>query len=389
MTHISPDGWHEASLLEITQSDAPIGYGIVQPGPYVRHGVPVLAIRDLRKPSIQTVHRSSAKIEGAYRRSRVAPGDVLISVKGTTGRVGIVPRGFTGNISRDVARIRLRDEHDPGFWYQLLQSVEAQETLQLAAVGTTRQELSIGTLRNLRFRFPDKASQQQIGGVLADVDRLIAALERLITKKQTIMQGMMQQLLTGATRLAGFNDPWPTVTLGDVARIKTGSRNNQDKNGSGRYPFFVRSARVERIDSYSYDCEAILVPGEGGIGSIFHYINGKFEVHQRVYVISRFSEDVVGKFVYYYMRIFFGMHAMENSVKATVDSIRLPTFRVFSMTIPPSPAEQNAIVVLLDNASSELDVLKKRVVKAKAIKQGMMQELLTGKTRLPVKEVES
>jgi type I restriction enzyme S subunit len=196
---------------------------------------------------------------------------------------------------------------------------------------------------------------------------------------------MMQELLSGKTRLPGCSQPWASRPLGELARIKTGSRNNQDKRANGRYPFFVRSAAVERIDSYSYDCEAILIPGEGGIGSIFHYIHGKFEVHQRVYKISDFAPDVLGRFVYHYMRQYFGRHAMENSVKATVDSLRLPTFRNFVLQLPDVD-EQGKIATVLDDADRELEVLHARLAKARSIKQGMMQELLTGRTRLPVPE---
>ena len=191
----------------------------------------------------------------------------------------------------------------------------------------------------------------------------------------------MQQLLTGRTRVPGFSKPWQNRALGDIATIRTGSRNNQDKISGGRFPFFVRSEKVERINSYSHDCEAILIPGEGGIGSIFHYIDGKFEVHQRVYKISEFSLEANGKFLFHYMRHFFGAHARENSVKATVDSLRLPTFKNFGVGLPEM-VEQKAIVAALDDAQSELDSLQNRIGKARSVKTGMMQELLDGRTRL-------
>ncbi|MGV9671363.1 restriction endonuclease subunit S [Gordonia sp. NPDC003504] len=239
------------------------------------------------------------------------------------------------------------------------------------------------TIAGMQVPVPGRAEQDRIAQVIDDADDLIATLERLIVKKQAIKQGMMQQLLTGRTRLPGFTGLWHEGSLGEVARIKTGSRNNQDKKAGGRYPFFVRSATVERIDSYSYDCEAILVPGEGGIGSIFHYVNGKFEVHQRVYKISNFAADVNGRFIYYFMRQYFGDHAMENSVKATVDSLRLPTFKNFVLRLPYRD-EQDALVGVLDDAESEVAVLENRLAKARTIKTGMMQQLLTGRTRLPV-----
>ena len=214
------------------------------------------------------------------------------------------------------------------------------------------------------------------------MDSLIRSLDQLITKKRDIQQATMQQLLTGQRRLPGFSGEWKVKRLGEIANIKTGSKNNQDKIEDGEYPFYVRSATVERINSYSHDCEAILVPGEGGIGSIFHYINGRFDVHQRVYAITNFSDDVSGKYVHLYMSTRFGAHAMQNSVKATVDSLRLPTFLVFEVLLPPTKEEQVAIAGVLTDMNTELATLEARRDKARQIKQGMMQELLTGRIRL-------
>lgn len=177
--------------------------------------------------------------------------------------------------------------------------------------------------------------------------------------------------------------PLTTTTLGSVARIKTGARDNQDKLAHGAYPFFVRSDTVERIDSYSHEGEAILVPGEGRIGEIFHYINGKFDVHQRVYKISDFTSTVSARYVYYYMTLFFGEHAMQNTVKATVDSLRMPTFTSFELRLPPLRAEQDRVVEALGDVDELIATLERLIAKKQAIKQGMMQQLLTGLTRLP------
>ena len=269
--------------------------------------------------------------------------------------------------------------NDPRFAYYLLSFVDFTSYNS----GGAQQSLNRNFIASIAVNVPSIPEQRRIVTALDDASDEISGLERLIAKKQGIRQGMMQQLLTGRTRLPGFTASWIKQCLGDVTRIKTGSRNNQDKKSGGKYPFFVRSATVERIDTYSYDCEAILVPGEGGIGSIFHYINGKFEVHQRVYKISDFSNGASGRFIYYYMRQYFGAHAMENSVKATVDSLRLPTFKNFLVQLPSSD-EQDAIVSILDDVETELSTLRDRLQKARAVKTGMMQELLTGRTRLPV-----
>ena len=229
---------------------------------------------------------------------------------------------------------------------------------------------------------PTKAEQEAIAEALSDADALIESLEQLLIKKRQFKQGAMQELLTGKKRLPGFSQDWEVKPLSEIAHIKTGKRNNQDKVEDGEYPFFVRSATVERINSYSYECEAILVPGEGDIGNIFHYITGRFDVHQRVYAITQFSPDISGKFVYYYMAKNFGAHAMENTVKATVDSLRLPTFQNFVIFMPPTVEEQISIASILSDIDAEITALGTKLVKARQLRQGMMQELLTGRIRL-------
>ncbi|MGD9700327.1 restriction endonuclease subunit S [Acinetobacter sp.] len=254
-------------------------------------------------------------------------------------------------------------------------------------------------VKNYLLPLPTVKEQTAIANALSDVDALISELEKLIAKKQAIKTATMQQLLTGRTRLPQFAlredgtpkgtkpselgeipEDWEVLPLGTLASIKTGSKNNQDKVTDGQFPFFVRSQNIERLNSYSYDCEAILVPGEGGIGSIFHYINGKFDAHQRVYVIRDFKK-CVGKYIYFQMKRSFGSHAVENSVKATVDSLRLPTFLEFKVLLP-SEEEQTAIAAILSDMDAEIQALEQRLGKTRQIKQGMMQELLTGKTRL-------
>ena len=177
------------------------------------------------------------------------------------------------------------------------------------------------------------------------------------------------------------NERSVTRRLGEISQIKTGGRNNQDKVGDGTYPFFVRSSTVERIDTYTYDCEAVLVPGEGNIGSIFHYINGRFDVHQRVYAITRFSPEVSAKFIYYYLAGNFGRHALQHTVKATVDSLRLPTFQDFELTLPTDLSEQESIATVLSDIDAQIAALEDKLAKTRSLKEGLMQRLLIRSSR--------
>lgn len=320
-------------------------------------------------------------------RYRLREGDLLVCEGGEVGR-GAIWRNELSEcyFQKALHRLRPRRGFDTRLMLAFLQYWSTTNAFSNYVTQTSIAHLPREKFVSMPLPVPSKAEQIRIAEVLETADNTISTLERLIAKKQAIKQSMMQQLLTGRTRLPGFDSDWVARPLGDVSRINTGSRNNQDKQAGGIFPFFVRSATVERIDSYSYDCEAILVPGEGGIGSIFHYINGKFEVHQRVYKISEFAPEAIGRYVYYYMRHYFGQYAMENSVKATVDSLRLPTFKNFKLRLPPTD-EQKVIVSALDDAESEVAMLGRRLAKAQALKTGMMQQLLSGRTRLPVEAI--
>ena len=274
-----------------------------------------------------------------------------------------------------------------GFKAQLQFCPRFRDHLRRLAAGTKVYATNRTHIASAELRVPPLPEQQAIAAVLMDVDALIGSLEALIGKKRAIKRAAMQQLLTGRTRLRGFDGEWETTRLGDLARIATGTRNNQDKSHDGRYPFFVRSSSVERIDSFAYDCEAILIPGEGRIGEIFHYVHGRFDVHQRVYAISDFRSSVFVRFLYYYIAEHFGAHALKNTVKATVDSLRRPTFLAFRAPLPPVP-EQRAIAAVLTDMDAEIAALERRLDKTRAIKQGMIQQLLTGAVRLPVPDDE-
>ena len=380
---VIPEDWRTEAVADLVEPTTPICYGVVQVGQYTERGVPIVAIKFVKEIAHAALHRTAFNLEQPYARSRPKGGDVLISIKGTIGRVGIVPNGFQGNISRELARLRIRQDTCSEYIAHQLESGATQQRVMQAVVGTTRLEFSIAALRQFQLAIPPSNEEQcAIAAALSDVDALLGGLDRLIAKKQGLQVAAMQQLLTGQARLPGCSGEWEVKRLGELAHIKTGKRNNEDKVEDGTYPFFVRSDFVERINSYSHDCEAILIPGEGRIGDIFHYIKGRFDVHQRVYAITQFQPGVSAKFVHLYMRMHFGAWAMQNTVKATVDSLRLPTFENFEMQVPPTEDEQTAIATILSDMDTELAALQARRSKTRALKQAMMQELLTGRIRL-------
>jgi len=176
---------------------------------------------------------------------------------------------------------------------------------------------------------------------------------------------------------------WRVVKIKEHAAIKTGKRNTQDNVADGQYPFFVRSQVVERINSYSFDGEAVLTAGDGvGTGKVFHYINGRFDYHQRVYKISDFSPELNGLFFFLVFSTRFYNRIMSMTAKSSVDSVRLEMIADMQIPLPP-PREQHAIAEALGDVDALLGALDQLIAKKRDIKQGAMQELLTGKKRLP------
>ena len=179
-------------------------------------------------------------------------------------------------------------------------------------------------------------------------------------------------------------EDWNPEYIENFAVITTGSKNTQDRIEDGQYPFFVRSQTVERINSYSFDGEAVLTAGGGvGTGKVFHYINGKFDVHQRVYRISNFAEYVNGYFFYLYFSTHFYNRIMQMTAKSSVDSVRRDMISRMQIALPPTETEQRAIAQALSDVDALLATLDQMIAKKRNLKQAAMQQLLTGKTRLP------
>jgi type I restriction enzyme S subunit len=138
--------------------------------------------------------------------------------------------------------------------------------------------------------------------------------------------GFLDKLLDGAAV------EWKP--LGSIADIGTGSSNRQDEKEGGAYPFYVRSKNILNSDTFEFDETAIVIPGEGGIGDIFHYVKGKYALHQRAYRIGPNTNLLHAKFLYHFMSSDFKQYILMKSVGATAISIRKPMIEDFQIPIP-------------------------------------------------------
>ena len=177
---------------------------------------------------------------------------------------------------------------------------------------------------------------------------------------------------------------WQVRRFKFLASITTGGRNTEDKQENGLYPFYVRSQTPEKINTYSYDGEAILTAGDGaGVGKVYHYVNGKFDFHQRVYKFADFKK-VRGSYLFRYLYVNFYNVAILGTAKSTVDSLRLPLIQDFQICFPEGNEEQNGIIQFLDKKTAQIDEAitikekqilllreRKQIIIQKAVAQGL------------------
>lgn len=150
--------------------------------------------------------------------------------------------------------------------------------------------------------------------------------------------GLLNKLLDGTTV------EWKPLV--EIASIGTGSRNTNEGVPGGKYPFFVRSQEPRTIDEFEFDDTAIITAGDGvGVGKVFHFISGKYALHQRAYRIVVTDVNVDPKYLFYYFRTNFAHYLRQISVHAAVASLRMPMFQKFLVPIPcPEDPEKSLVI---------------------------------------------
>lgn len=184
-----------------------------------------------------------------------------------------------------------------------------------------------------------------------------------------------------ALRFKEFSDKWQVFNLEELSDVTTGNKDTQNRLDDGEFPFFVRSQTVEKINSYAYDGEAVLTSGDGvGVGKNFHYINGKFDYHQRVYCIFNFKSQVSGKYIFYYFSEKFNKRVMGLSAKNSVDSVRRSMITEMPISIP-TLSEQTKIANFLTAIDEKITQLTKKHDLLNQYKKGVMQQIFSQELR--------
>jgi len=428
---VIPEDWIVEPLENFTSF---ISYGFTNPMPTTVSGPFMITARDISNGKIQygDARATSAEAFDKYLTPKSKPkkSDLLLTKDGTLGRLALVDDELIC-INQSVAILRPNERVSPDFFKSLLESPFYQGRMIDDAGGSTIKHIYITIVNKMLLGMPsNKAEQTAIANVLSDSDALIDALEQLIAKKQAIKSATMQQLLTGRTRLPAFAlrpdgtkkgykpselgdipEDWEVMTYGEIFTFLSTSTNSRaDLSNIGEYGY-IHYGDIHTKFNNALDLNEFNLP------RISSYLASSSFVENGDVVMADASEDYegIGKSVEICnvgsKKIVSGLHTflLRDKNKYMADGYRgylhcIPAvknafdrlatgMKVYGLSknnlavvpVPvPSQKEQTAIATILSDMDNELRALTQKLEKARALKQGMMQQLLTGKIRLPL-----
>ena len=354
-----------------------------------------------QQSSLSEVKYVDEKSYRFLRKSTLYGGEVLLAKRGEIGKVYYFQmKTKRATLAPNLYWLKLKDTINSYSLFSLFKSTFGQNLLKSINASTSLGAIYKDDVKGLNILIPPFEEQASIATALSDVDSLISALTKKIEKKKAIKQGLMQQLLTGKKRLPGFNDKWKSMLLGDIAEVKDGTHQTPQYVKSGGKPFYsvenvtaddfknVKHISLEEhkalTSNYRIEKGDVLMTRIGSIGCC-KYVD--WDVDASFYVslaLLKINEKYDSKFISYLSNIkSFKEEVMLNSlVFAIPQKINLGNISLIKVYIPTSKAEQTAIANILSDCDSEIAALEEKRDKYKEIKQGMMQQLLTGKIRL-------
>ena len=346
-------------------------------------GVPYISATDFSFGDVNFATCKRLPIERAklFKKGIAKNGDVLFAHNATVGPVAILKTDLDFVILSTTATYYrceatylnnhyLKNYFESDFFVQQYFGIMSQ---------STRNQVPITTQRKLNIAVPNIQEQTKIASFLSAVDEKISQLTQKHELLSQYKQGMMQKLFSQQLRFKADDGSefgeWENSYIGNECKITTGNKDTQNKVDDGLYPFFVRSQTVEKINSYSMDCEAILTSGDGvGVGKNYHYMNGKFDFHQRVYCLYEFSERLIGRYLYIYFSNYFYDRVKRLSAKNSVDSVRMDMISKMEIKLP-CLEEQTKIANFLSTIDQKIEVVAQQIEQAKMWKKGLLQQM--------------
>lgn len=325
--------------------------------------------------------------EGVKGYKKVSKGDFVISLRSFQG--GIEYSEYTGIISPAYTVLKPIKDISTGFYRNYFKTDTFIKRLNGAVYGIRDgKQIGYEDFGDMYVHCPPLAEQERIAEILIQCDRVIELKEQKLDELKQLKKEFLRKMFpakgcdTPEIRFPGFTGAWEQRKAKDLCSISTGKSNTQDRVGDGIYPFYVRSPIVEHSNRYLFDEEAVLTVGDGvGTGKVFHYVNGKYDLHQRVYRMFDFSEEITAKYFYYYFSNHFYDRVMAMTAKTSVDSVRYEMIADMDIALP-KVKEQMAISAYFDRLDHLITLHQRELEETKTHKKTLAKLLLTGIVRV-------
>lgn len=369
------------SRTKTTIQTGPFGT-VLSASEFVDYGIPIISVREIREGFILITAETPCITDDTYSRLRkyaLSEKDIVFARKGSVERSALIPIGLERYfLGSDGIRIRF-DQNivSPDLMLYLFQSPSTKQFLIQSSYGTTMAGLNEKILCALEFYLPETIDEQEkIAKVLADIDHLLALTEKLITKKKAIKQGAMQELLTGKRRLPGFSGNWQTISLKKALSVGHGMSQHDVECPTGRYPILATGGVIGRANRYLWNAPSVLIGRKGTINKPQYMDKPFWSIDTLFY--TKINEGYCPKFLYY---VFCRIDWLSYNEASGVPSLSSKTIESIEVQVPDY-REQCAIAGALTDIDTEIEALEQKSGKYRQVKQGMMQQLLTGKIRL-------
>lgn len=342
-------------------------------------GVPMLRGGDIKAGRISTdVPLITHEKDAEYARTRLEADDVVVALVGYPGESAIVPpRLASANISRAVGLLRLSGGLRPDYLVHFLNSSMGRSEFLRPGAGSAQMVVNLKDLNKLEVPCPPTVKEQEaIAEALSDADALIEGLERLIAKKRLIKQGAMQDLLTAKRRLPGFSGEWVKCKLGAMLSVRHGRSQKDVESPSGQYPILATGGQIGTANSYLCKRPSVLIGRKGTIDRPQFVEQPFWTVDTLFYTDIHAPNDP--RFLFY---VFQRIDWQSYNEASGVPSLNAKTIENIGVVVP-SAIEQVAVSGVLKDMDAEIQALEARLDKARQVKEGMMQNLLTGRIRL-------
>ena len=350
----------------------------------VSNGHPLLSAKDIFDNVVHIPNDSRLISDDDYNKIfskyNLQIGDVLITIVGTIGRTALVTDGCKHvAFQRSVGIIRPDKNIIDSEYLKIVCDVpHFQNELEVKKNKGAQAGVYLGVLSNIEIPVPSLPEQQKIAEFLSTIDTVIEKQKETVSAWEERKKGVMQKLFSQEVRFKaddGSDFPeWEEKNVEDVCSVSTGKGNTQDKVDTGVYRFYVRSPIIEHSDSYLFDEEAVITVGDGvGTGKVFHYVKGKYNLHQRCYRMYDFR-GVTGKYFYYFFSTNFYRRVKSMSAKTSVDSVRMEMITKMKISVP-CLAEQQKIADCLLSLDEVIEKQKSTLTAWEERKKGLLQQM--------------